>query len=745
MSPSVRCLLIVALVASGPAGARAQTLSPEEVKPFVPVRPVSQRDLDRAEALKVYGLALMHERHNRLIEAMKTFHESERLDPNAVAPTRALIPLYLATDRTDDAFAACQKVLEREPDDFETGYLYARTLRAHERSPDALVVLKTLARRPALKDVPDLQARIHYDLGLLYEARQEWVRADAAYRKVIAVLEHPAHLMEEGAYTKEELDNQAAETYERLGRVCLKRDQVKEATAAFDKASKHDPLRSARLAYNLAEVHLAQGDAQEALTRANEYLNSLPQGMEGYELKIKLLRQLNRAGDVVPQLEDASGRDPHNAALKMLLAREYRLARRLADAERVCTQLAQTRPTPEVYRELFAVIKVQPTGPTRLLLLIDQTIEKGAGKGEAKGDPSEANRARAMLAVLRDDADLTKLLLDKAFQRLRTGPPLNKNTCVVFGGLAGRARLLDVAEAMYRSCLERQRSGQPEHEVYVGLLRMLVLGQKHEAIIEVCKQGLEQAQKTNRIVFHQQMAHALMKLDRVKEALTAADNAVNEAGDDDRLTCRRDRVYLLAQANRHNDAIAECQSLLREYNQPGDARGIRATLATVYSMAKMHGQAEEQLQLILDSDPNDATANNDLGYLWADQNKRLDEAEKMVRKALELDKKQRQSGTWVGLDADGENAAYIDSLGWVLFRRGQLKEAGVELEKASKLPGGSEDPVVWDHLGDVYFRQGEKSKAQQSWKKAQELYEEGRRRPDDHYKEIKDKLRHVTP
>ena len=111
---------------------------------------------------------------------------------------------------------------------------------------------------------------------------------------------------------------------------------------------------------------------------------------------------------------------------------------------------------------------------------------------------------------------------------------------------------------------------------------------------------------------------------------------------------------------------------------------------------------EGQLRKVLESSPHDATANNDLGYLMADRNKNLAEAERLIRKALELDKQLR--GATTAKAADEENAAYIDSLGWVLFRRGKLDEARRELERAAKLPDGEDDPVVWDHLGDVCFR-----------------------------------------
>src|SRR5262249_12912946 len=184
------------------------------------------------------------------------------------------------------------------------------------------------------------------------------------------------------------------------------------------------------------------------------------------------------------------------------------------------------------------------------------------------------------------------------------------------------------------------------------------------------------------------------------------------------LLCKRTWIDALSQARMHDKALAECQALLKEYNQGGDLREVRAALSSVYqSMGKLD-EAEKELARLLDSDPNDATGNNDLGYLWADRNKNLAEAERLIRKAIELDRQQRTRGTSVGTDSDRDNAAYVDSLGWVLFRLGKLDEACVELERASKLPGGEDDPVIWDHLGDVFFRLEKLAPAEQAWKKA---------------------------
>jgi len=77
----------------------------------------------------------------------------------------------------------------------------------------------------------------------------------------------------------------------------------------------------------------------------------------------------------------------------------------------------------------------------------------------------------------------------------------------------------------------------------------------------------------------------------------------------------------------------------------------------------------------------------------------------------------------------------------VLFRRGQIEAARVELEKAIALPDG-EDPTIWDHLGDVYMRQGQLERARTTWERARDLYERENSRTMDHrYKDLKRKIK----
>jgi tetratricopeptide (TPR) repeat protein len=743
MRSSIRSLVALALATgSGAASLGAQDAIPKDrPRIHVSLRTPTKQDLDHREALKLYGLGMMHERANRLLEAVRVFEQAKQLDPEAAPVYRALCPLYLALDRVDDGLSACRKVVELDPADFESWYLLARQYRALQRTGDAIAALKRARVCPGLKERAELRAQICYDLGVLQENAQDFREAEKAFREVVTVLDNPQALAEDGVLSREEITTQAAETYERLGRVCLKAKRYEAAIEAFQAAQKKDAKRAARLAYNLAEVYQARGSQAEALRNLDEYLQSQPQGTEAYELRIALLESLGRSNEVLPSLQRAADVDKFNIGLKLLLAGQYAKRGERQKAEAIYQALLNSSPNADVYRGLLALYDSRNSDDmAKLLGLLDKALTEASDRGEMRGSPARADEARAILQVLKEDHNRVGGLLSAARGRLTAQESLGWETRYYLAVLAARTQKLEQAEALYRSCLYSVRP-RHEAEVYSGLLQVLWQGRKHKEIVEVCQQGLHGARGTSRVLFEVDLARAYLALDKFDQAIEEATHAAEHAAEENRLFCRRLRAQVLAQAKRFDDAVQECQDMLKEYKQSKDVREIRYVLSGIYSAAKKSREAEEQLQFILEQDPNDATANNDLGYLWADEGKNLSEAEAMIRRALELDREERTRGKAVGPDSDHENAAYVDSLGWVLFRRGRLAEAKEQLENAVALPEGKDDPVVWDHLGDVCMRLSDPARARTAWQKALALYEEGRRKGDDRYNDIKQKLK----
>ena len=142
-----------------------------------------------------------------------------------------------------------------------------------------------------------------------------------------------------------------------------------------------------------------------------------------------------------------------------------------------------------------------------------------------------------------------------------------------------------------------------------------------------------------------------------------------------------------------------------------------------YESAKQWPQAETDFRKGLELFPDQPSILNYLGYSWVDRGINLDEAFKMLHRAVELN------------PSDGY---IVDSLGWALFKLAKYDEAVRELERAIDLKPG--DPTINDHLGDAYWRTGRKLEAHFQWNHARDLKPEPEELP-----RITAKIEHGLP
>lgn len=119
------------------------------------------------------------------------------------------------------------------------------------------------------------------------------------------------------------------------------------------------------------------------------------------------------------------------------------------------------------------------------------------------------------------------------------------------------------------------------------------------------------------------------------------------------------------------------------------------------------GQKDESVAImkkVISIDKDHVQALNFLAYAYADSGRNLDEAETLVRRAMNLQ----------------PNDAYVmDTLGWVLYKKGQFGEAIRTLETAYKMQ--PDESVIAEHLGDAYYRQQMPEKAKKLYSRAAEL------------------------
>ncbi len=145
--------------------------------------------------------------------------------------------------------------------------------------------------------------------------------------------------------------------------------------------------------------------------------------------------------------------------------------------------------------------------------------------------------------------------------------------------------------------------------------------------------------------------------------------------------------------------------------------------AAAHERLKKWPQAEKDFLKALELNPNEPRVLNYLGYSWVEQGKNIERARQMIESAV---KQQPRAGY------------IVDSLGWVLYRMGDMKGAVKNLERAVLLT--PHDPTINDHLGDAYWRVNRKIEARFQWERALTLDPE-----KDQIPIIKKKLKEGLP
>jgi len=172
-------------------------------------------------------------------------------------------------------------------------------------------------------------------------------------------------------------------------------------------------------------------------------------------------------------------------------------------------------------------------------------------------------------------------------------------------------------------------------------------------------------------------------------------------------------VYYLGIAQREAKHFQEAVATFEEALHEAEAEGGEIANARFYfdygataEQAGLYDKAAELFKKSIAVDPaNAADAYNYLAYMWAEHNTHLEEAEQMIKLALQT---------------DANNGAYVDTLGWLEFRQGKFDQALSDLLRAAqKLT--RDDPVVLEHIGDACAKLNKSAQALDAWQKALNL------------------------
>ena len=136
---------------------------------------------------------------------------------------------------------------------------------------------------------------------------------------------------------------------------------------------------------------------------------------------------------------------------------------------------------------------------------------------------------------------------------------------------------------------------------------------------------------------------------------------------------------------------------------PADRR-ILIEVATLYEIQGQFDEALQRIVFLYEREPEDASLINFYGYLLAEKGEKLDLAEELLNTAIEM---------------EPENGYFLDSLGWIKFKKGDYSEALSILKDALSKSGG--DPVIWEHLAETYIKLDMPEEALDAYRKSLDL------------------------
>jgi tetratricopeptide (TPR) repeat protein len=380
---------------------------------------------------------------------------------------------------------------------------------------------------------------------------------------------------------------------------------------------------------------------------------------------------------------------------------------------------------------------------------------------------------REVQALLKDKAAAKKLVSEAAGMAAKKPQSFTYNATLILASVATRVKDQRATETFYRLHLEQAkqlRSTQGLLAGYGGLITTAYSNHKYAEAEKLCDEVL----KSELIAATVENLSEKFKLEKDEEAgkelktiqrfvsgvVEEQIMAIAQQGDADRAVDIIDRRLkdqsdswlaldlkgrAFRVAGKYKESLKTYEEEMERLKEDNDLKkrdkdellaDVRYSLSGVYIELGQVDKAAEQLKALLAKTPDNPTYNNDLGYIWADHDKNLEEAEKLIRKALDEDRKQRLSRP---TNTEDDKSAYLDSLGWVLFKQKKYQEAKKYLLEAIQDEEGKY-VEIYDHLGDVYMALGEKAQALEIWKKAVNL-ETSSRREEQKKAEVQKKIK----
>jgi tetratricopeptide (TPR) repeat protein len=460
----------------------------------------------------------------------------------------------------------------------------------------------------------------------------------------------------------------------------------------FERVTEND-LSNHELVADVARRFLQQGKIDRALKLLDRVSVRSDTPGELHALHGVALTQAGRPADALKAYLRAAERPPVIVAVYQAVVRI----------------LAEDRRTAEALPLLLRARSSFTAEPGPLLEIVD--LYRVIGAADPKLQPQTQAAALEVLAQVRalkpEDPGISLRLADRYVQLGQAEQSEAVLRELQERSLRNSAAVSRLAELYLRSGripeasrqLESLRKIDPANPVTYYFLGVVALQEKQ---FERARNHFERAVLLNPALEPAQtdLAVALLSLNRPEDAVAVLDRARKEVPPSFRLEylsgVARSQLKRFDQAL---EAYSAAETLGATNQPPLTDHRFYFQVGALLERKGDEARCIEYLEKSLELKPDYDEALNHLGYLWAEKGKNLPRARAMIEQALQ---------------AEPENPAYMDSMGWVLFKLGRYPEALEWLTQARQRLT-EPDATVLDHLGDAAAALGRWDLAREAW------------------------------
>jgi tetratricopeptide (TPR) repeat protein len=465
-----------------------------------------------------------------------------------------------------------------------------------------------------------------------------------------------------------------------LGRVLVEAGKPARARMHLRRAIRLEP-REPEAYLVLAQLHLEGRENDQAVKVVEELSAALPGEAVGYRslgLALAERGDSTRAGQMLAR---AVERDPGDVESLTALAQLHEKAGRLAEAEDSLARALERDPDNQGVLLSAGRIALQLGSSVRARAYFDRLLA-------ISGEPELTVRVALAFLSARDTTSTVEVL-DAA----RKGRGASPRVSYYAGLVHERLRHFEAAAAAYAEVPE---SSEVFSEARVRRAVCLSQAGRHEAALALLREALAERPDEAELWVHQ--ARAEERGGDPERAVATLKEAL----------ARKPAPELyeaLAATLQRQKRSAEAVALLRDAVERMPRETVpRYMLANVLLEQGDEEGAITWMRSVLEVEPDHAAAMNFIGYLLAQRGRDFAEAERLVRRALEL---------------RPDTGSFLDSLGWIHYQRGDYPRALQALQRAAELE--PEEPVILEHLGDAYHRLSRPGDAADAWRRALEV------------------------